>query len=60
MNRSQAIALTAAAVAAAPLAARAQSAAKIRIGVNPGESLSEGLLAQGGGFSPAPDSTSSS
>jgi NitT/TauT family transport system substrate-binding protein len=48
MKRSQAIVLGVAACAA-PLAARAQ-APKIRIGVNPGESLSEGMLAQGGGF----------
>ena len=44
------MALAAAACAAAPLATGAQGAPKIRIGVNPGESLSEGLLAQGGGF----------
>jgi len=50
MTRSQAIAFAAAACAAAPRAAGAQNAVKIRIGVNPGESLSEGLLAQGGGF----------
>ena len=50
MNRSQAIALTAAGLTAAPLTVRAQSNPKIRIGMNPGESLSEGLLAQGGGF----------
>jgi NitT/TauT family transport system substrate-binding protein len=50
MKRSRAIALATAGLAAAPFAAGAQSNPKIRIGMNPGESLSEGLLAQGGGF----------
>jgi NitT/TauT family transport system substrate-binding protein len=49
VNRARALALAAAA-GLAPRAAVAQGARKIRIGVNPGESLSEGLLAQDGGF----------
>jgi len=50
MKRSQAIALAATTCAAVPHAAGAQSAPKLRIGANPGESLSEGLLALAGGF----------
>lgn len=50
MKRFDALALFAAACAAAPIAAGAQSTKKIRVGVNPGESLSQGLLADGGGF----------
>lgn len=49
MKRKSALAALAA-FAAAPLGARAQSATKLRVGYNAGESLAEGLLADGGGF----------
>ncbi len=50
MNRTTALTIFAAAIAMLPAAARAQSGSKLRVGVNGGESLSEGLLADGGGF----------
>jgi NitT/TauT family transport system substrate-binding protein len=51
MNRARALAMLSAAAALSPSGALAQqSSRKLRVGVNGGESLSEGLLAEAGGF----------
>src|ERR1700733_849707 len=50
VRRADALAMLAALAALLPADALAQAGPKIRVGVNGGESLSQGLLADGGGF----------